>query len=95
MRLPLAYLFLRDGSDESLHMAPPWSARVRGTPDHFTVTFQRAARPALTLEARGREYGEFGARIVNTLVGDLEIREGASVIAACRGTAGLERRFPS
>jgi len=37
----------------------------------------------------------FGEGIVNTLVGDLEIWQGDTLLARAQGTAGLERRVPS
>jgi len=53
---------------------------------------RKFGREKITFIGTGREYGDFGDRIINTLTGDLEIHEGNRVIAYARGTAGLERR---
>jgi hypothetical protein len=92
IRLPLAYLYLSQAEDRKLSIAPFELAKVSGGPDEFEIQFSRPGQFPITLIARGRDYGNFGDGIVNTLVGDLEIREGGKLIAAARGTAGLERR---
>jgi len=75
-------------------MAPNQLARASGTPDKFQLDINRKGKEPITLIGTGREYGDFGDGIINTLTGDLEIREGDRVIARATGTAGLERRSP-
>jgi hypothetical protein len=74
--------------------APPAIARVADTPEKFEIEFRRWGAQTITLSARGRDYGDLGDGIVNTLVGDLQIRRGGRLIARAEGTAGLERRAP-
>ena len=92
--LPLAYLYLRDGATREFVIAPPAVARVTGSPEKFEIQFRRFGAETITLSAQGRDYGDLGDGIVNTLVGDLEIRKGGRLIARAQGTAGLERRAP-
>jgi hypothetical protein len=92
--LPLAYLYLRDGATREFVIAPPALARVTGSPEKFEIQFRRFGVETITLNAQGRDYGDLGDGIVNTLVGDLEIRKGGRLIARAQGTAGLERRAP-
>jgi len=92
--LPLAYLYLRDGATREFVIAPPALARVTGSPEKFEIQFRRFGAETITLSAQGRDYGDLGDGIVNTLVGDLEIRKGGRLIARAQGTAGLERRAP-
>jgi hypothetical protein len=92
--LPLAYLYLRDGATREFVIAPPALARVTGSPEKFEIQFRRCGVETITLNAQGRDYGDLGDGIVNTLVGDLEIRKGGRLIARAQGTAGLERRAP-
>ncbi len=92
--LPLAYLYLRDGATREFMIAPPALARVRGSPEKFEIQFLRLGAETVTLSAQGRDYGDLRDGIVNTLVGDLEIRKGGRLIARAFGTAGLERRAP-
>jgi hypothetical protein len=94
VQIPLAYLYLRQGSTRIFAMAPPARTRVTGSPDRFTIQFQRLSAEPITLEAQGREYADLGDGIINTLVGDLEIRVGERVLARAEGTAALERRAP-
>jgi hypothetical protein len=93
-QIPLAYLYLhQQGRSEFLIPLSP--ARVVGSPENFQIEFNRLGREKITLIGTGRQYGDFGDRIINTLTGDLEIREGSRVIARANGTAGLERRTPA
>jgi hypothetical protein len=92
--LPLAYLYLRDGATREFVIAPPALARVTGSPEKFEIQFRRFGAETITVSAQGRDYGDLGDGIVNTLVGDLEIRKGGRLIARAQGTAGLERRAP-
>ena len=92
VRLPLAYLYLRYPEGRVFVTSPPARARVEGSPEGFEIKFQRIRGETITLSARGRDYGDLGDGIINTLVGDLEIRQGNRVIARAQGTAGLERR---
>lgn len=94
VRLPLAYLYLRRGNARKLIMSPPAIAQAKGTPEKFEIQFRPFAAESITLRAQGREYGDLGDGIVNTLVGDLDIWEGSQLIARAEGTAGLERRVP-
>ena len=93
LRLPLSYLYLRHANSRKFIIAPPAIAQVTGTPEKFEIQFQRFAAKTITLKAKGREYGDLGNGIVNTLVGDLDIWEGDQLIARAEGTAALERRI--
>jgi hypothetical protein len=90
--LPLAYLYLRRPGQRLWWIAPPATAQVRGAPEAFEIKFQRLGAPPVRLAAQGREHGDFGDGIFNTLVGDLEIWLGDTCVARAHGTAGLERR---
>jgi len=94
MKLSLAYLYLHHRDGREYIVRPGNSARVTGSPEKFQIEIARAGREKITLIGAGREYGDFGDRIINTLTGDLEIWEGNRVFAKATGTAGLERRFP-
>lgn len=93
-QLPLAYLYLQQPDRRDFLLAPLNPVRVAGSPEKFQIEFNRTGRDKIALIGTGREYGDFGDRIINTLTGDLEIREGNRVIARAIGTAGLERRAP-
>ena len=94
IHMPFAFLYLyRNGKSDYL-MAPPNSVKTEGSPEKFTIEFSRIGRKKITLVGTGREYGDFGERISNTLTGDLDILEGNQLIASAKGTAGLERRAP-
>jgi hypothetical protein len=90
--LPLAYLYLRWPDGRALRMSPPARARVTGTPERFTITVRPLGGQPIRLQAAGREYGDFGEGIANTLIGDLDIYLGDQLLARAAGTAGLERR---
>jgi len=94
VQLPFAYLYLHqhDKREFSVPLSP---ARVEGSPEKFQIEINRVGKEKITLIGTGRDYGDFGDRILNTLTGDLEIREGNRVIARANGTAGLERRAPA
>lgn len=92
VRLPLAYLYLRHADRRELVMAPFGLARVVGSPEKFEIQIQPLGGEPVTLAGVGRDYGDLGDGIINTLVGDLEIRVGSRVIARATGTAGIERR---
>ena len=94
VQLPTAYLYLRQQDKKDYVLAPLKLARAKGTPAEFQIEIKRLGKEKITLSGTGREYGDFGDGIVNTLIGDLEIREGNRVIARANGTAGLERRAP-
>ena len=94
LALPFAHLYLHRAGTQQLWTAPPGGAEVRGSPESFTIQFRRRGAGPLRLVARGRDYGDLGDGIINTLVGDLEIWEGDRLIARAERTAGLERRFP-
>ncbi len=94
VKLPLAFITVRrDGASEFI-LAPPSRVQVSGTPEKFRVDIRRRGREDLSLVCTGREYGDFGDGIVNTLTGDMELREGDAVIARAEGCAGLERLAP-
>jgi hypothetical protein len=92
--LPLAYLYLKEGDERELVLSPPATVRVIGSPERFEIHVRRFWGDTITLIAVGRDYGDLGDDIINTLVGDLEILKGGRVIARAQGTAGLERRAP-
>jgi hypothetical protein len=94
MQIPLAFLYLKQKDKKEFIVAPANLARVQGTPEEFQVEIRRIGREKITLICKGREYGNFGDDIINTLTGDMELREGNRVIARALGTAGLERRYP-
>ena len=93
-QIQAGFLYLNRPRKRELVMAPFNMARVSGTPEHFQLEIKRIGREKITLVGTGREYGDFGDRIINTITGDLEIHEGNRLIARAVGTAGLERRFP-
>ena len=92
--MPLAYFYLRSEQGRQLWITPPGRAQVNSSPESLEIEFRRPAAKAVRLVGRGRDYGDLGDGIVNTLVGDLEVFEGGQLIARAEGTAGLERRFP-
>jgi hypothetical protein len=92
LQMPLAFLYLHQNGKRNFWMAPPGSVNVHGSPEKFTVEFKPIMHKSITLVCTGREYGDFGERIINTLSGDLEIFEDNQLIASAKGTAGLERR---
>lgn len=94
-QMPFAFLYLHQNGKKTYLMAPPNSANVEGSPEKFTVEFRGIGRKKITLVCTGREYGDFGERIINTLTGDLDIFEDNQLIASAKGTAGLERRAPA
>ena len=94
LQMPLAYLYLYRNGKRNYWMAPPNTSNVQGSPDKFTIEFRLIGRKKITLIGTGREYGDFGEQIINTLTGDLEILEDNQLIAYAKGTAGLERRTP-
>jgi hypothetical protein len=95
LQMPFAFLYLHRNGKREFWMAPPSSAKVEGSPDHFKIEFKRSGQEKISLVCTGREYGDFGDRISNTLTGDLEIFEGDRMIARADGTAALERRTPA
>jgi len=95
VRLPLAYLYLRQGSRRQLFMSPPALVRAVGTPQAFEIHFRALSGRTITLRAHGQDYGDLGEGIANTLVGDLELWDGKQLLGRAQGTAGLERRAPS
>jgi hypothetical protein len=94
IQTPLAFLYLKQKDKKEFIIAPANLARVQGTPEEFQVEIRRIGRERISLICKGREYGDFGDQIVNTLTGDMELCEGNRVIARAIGTAGLERRYP-
>lgn len=94
VRLPLAYLYLRSANERRFIISPPAKVQATGTPEKFEIQFRPFAAKSITLRAQGRDYGDLGDGILNTLVGDLEIWEGSQLIARAEGTAALERRLP-
>ena len=91
--LSLSYLYLHYGDGREYFVRPGNSTRVTGSPEKFQIEINRIGKEKITLTGTGREYSDFGDRIINTLTGDLEVREGKRVIAHAHGTAGLERRY--
>ena len=94
VQLSLAYVYLRHQGERKFIVRPGNFARVTGSPDKFQIELNHIDGEKITLIGTGREYGDFGDRIINTLTGDLEIRKGDEVFASARGTAALEHRFP-
>jgi hypothetical protein len=92
--MPLAYLYLRHKGKKRLVMAPFNLARARGSPESFEIKIRRPGARTVTLIGTGRDYGNLGDGIINTLVGDLEVRQGRKLIGRAQGTAGLECRAP-
>jgi hypothetical protein len=94
VQFPFAYLYLHRPDRRDFLLAPPNQVNVSGSPEKFQIEFHRLGKQKITLIGTGRDYGDYGDRIVNTLSGDLEIREGDRLIVCGSGTAGLERRAP-
>lgn len=95
IRMPLAYVYLREPGEpgrRQLDVVPLNLASVTGTPERFEIRVRRPGKPAITLTGAGRDYNDLGDGILNTLVGDLEVREGDRVVGKAAGTAGVERR---
>jgi hypothetical protein len=92
--MPLAYLYLHQHGKQQVVMAPFNRAQVKGSPESFEIQIRRPGAQTITLIGSGRDYGDLGDGIINTLVGDLEIREGRKLIGRAQGSAGLERRAP-
>jgi hypothetical protein len=91
---PGGYLYLRRPAGEQYVMVPFGQARVSGTPERFEIEVRGRVTAPITLRATGRDYGDLGDRIINTLVGDLAIYERGTLLARASGTAALERRYP-
>jgi hypothetical protein len=89
-----AYLYLRQNEKKEFVMAPFGMASAKGTCENFELEIKRIGKEPIILTATGREYENLGDGIVNTLIGDLEIRIGRKLIARADGTAGLEHRAP-
>jgi hypothetical protein len=90
--VPVGYLYCRSQSRRRLLISPPARIRAVGSPEAFRVTADSIGGARITLAATGREYASFGQGIINTLVGDLVLSEGGTILSAAHGTAGLERR---
>lgn len=93
-QIPLAYFYMSQQNRREFLIAPLNPIRVTGSPEKFQIEINRVRKEKITLISTGREYGDFGERIINTLTGDLEIYENGQLLACAKGTAGLERRFP-
>jgi hypothetical protein len=92
IQLPLAYLYLHDGKTGKLMMSPPARTKVSGTPEQFEIRFQPLRGAPITLRGSGQHYNPLGDNIINTLIGNLEIYRGDTLIGQALGTVGLERR---
>lgn len=92
IEFPFAYCYLSQPHDQELVIAPFRLAKVKGSPERFEIEIRRLGRDSIFLTATGRDYTDLGDNIMNTLVGDLEVREGNRLLAKAIGTAGLERR---
>lgn len=86
------YLWVNDGTAEQLINVPPARLSVNGTTDAFTLTTSGLRGPSYRLVATGRNYGDLGDEIVNTLTGDLELWRNDELLGKADGTACLERR---
>ena len=94
LKASFAYLYLRQHDKKEFVVVPAMLASVKGTPENFEIEIKRIGKESVTLTCSGYEYGDFNDGIVNTLIGDLEVRIGTKLIARAMGTAGLEHRFP-
>jgi hypothetical protein len=92
LAIPLGYLYLKVGDQRRMWIAPPALVRSQGMPESFEIEFRQVGSAPIRLKGQGRDYGDLGDNIVNTLVGDLEIWQGDQLLATAAGTAGLERR---
>ena len=94
LHVQMAYLHLKEEGRHRLLTSPPQRVVVRGAPESFEVLFRDVTGRSIRLLGRGRDYADLGERIVNTLVGDLELWEGGRLLGRAEGSAGLERRRP-
>lgn len=92
MKIPLAYLFLHQKGKKELVMAPFGLSNLKGSVENFEIEIKRIGAESITLIGVGRDYGDLGDGIVNTLVGDLDIRIGKKLIARAKGSVGIEHR---
>ena len=92
LKIPLAYLYLSQKDKKQLVMAPFGLSSVKGSTRNFEIKIKRFGAETVTLIGSGREYGDLGDGIVNTLVGDLDIRIGKKLIARAKGNVGIEHR---
>lgn len=92
IQIPLAYLFLRQGNQQTFWIAPPTFTKTTGNPNSFAIQFQRLGSPPIRFTAQGTDYGDLGDSIINTLCGNLTLYQGEKLLAQAIGTAGLERR---
>jgi len=92
LKAAFAYLYLRQQEKKEFVMALPGMASVKGTCENFELKINRIGKEPIVLIGRGLEYGYLGDGIVNTLIGDLEIRVGDKLMAQAIGTAGIECR---
>lgn len=91
----LGYLYLRRGEGQGrLWIAPPAAMSITGTLESVTLEFRPPGGKPIRLVGRGCDFGDFGERITNTSVGDLEVYEGDRLLGIALGTAGLEHRQP-
>jgi hypothetical protein len=88
----LGYLWIDDGHKEELLIAPPARIGVKGEPASFTIDVVPLRGARYRLVATGRDYGDLGDKIGNTLTGDLEIWRDGQLLGRAVGTASLERR---
>jgi hypothetical protein len=95
VQMPIAFLYFYQHGKRNFLIAPPNAANVTGTPNQFSIEFKGLGRKKVSLVGTGRDYGNFGERIINTLTGDLLIFIDNQRIACAKGTAGLERRAPA
>lgn len=94
LRVQMAYLHLKEKGRHRLLTSPPHRVVARGVQDSFEVLFWGVTGGPIRLLGRGRDYADLGERIVNTLVGDLEVWDGGRMLGRAEGSAGLERRRP-
>ena len=95
IKASFAYLYLCHDDKKELVMAPSGMVSIKGTCENFTLRINRIGKEPIFLKGTGRDYGDLGDRIFNTLTGDLEIRIGNKLIARAQGTAGIEYRSPT
>ena len=89
-----AYLYLRQNNKKEFVMVPSGMVSIKGNYENFELKINRISKESIILKGTGRNYGDLGDRIINTLIGDLEIRIGKKMIARAEGTACIEYRAP-
>jgi hypothetical protein len=90
--VPIGYFYYQRCSRSNLLISPPARITVSGSQNTFQVVARSLLGRKFILDAIGREYADLGDGIVNTLNGDLQLKEGDKIVAHAKATAGLERK---